>query len=214
MTAQQVKTTILLQGKGILWTLTWLTKCFPSWRQRTAFIFWLPTGTPVLEQNCEAHGLTIPRLVGKYLAFTERIIWFERKTELYHGDIHVGNVTYFAAEDSFMLIDYDEARSSELVIRKAHYPEQERLYPDVLLKFAELHAELYAKLYTKHQLMMALEDILRVYDRNRECSSVATFFEDYPLPAELKPEDVATRYETLVALLKEFGKTVNYRFLW
>ena len=192
-----------LAGRGHSLDLDEAYKVFPVVTDNGVYILVANLGIPVLEEDCEAHHLTVPRLVVNYHAFMERIIGFERMNRLYHGDIHVGNVTYFAARDSFMLIDYDEARLGELVIRKARTPEQERLYPAALLKFAEL--------YTKHQLMMALEDILKVYDTNDECLSVATFFEDYPLPPELKPEDVATRYETLVALLNEFGQSGKRR---
>ena len=179
-------------------------KVKPRITENGIYILVANLGTTVLEQNCEARrSLTMPRLVAKFLSFMERIIRFERETRLYHGDIHVGNVTYSAVKGSFMLIDYDEARIGQLVFRKPSIPQQERLYPNGLVRFKDL--------YTKHQLMMVLEDILKVYYPNHEYRRVVSFFGNYPGAAELTPEDVGTRYEMLVELLNDIGQTGKRR---
>ena len=136
----------------------------------------------------------------------ERIIKFQKLSKLYHGDIHVGNVTYW--RDRFMLIDYDEARIGVVGSRMPVDDKQRRLYPAALVDEPEL--------YTKHQLMMTLQDILgwckEEYKKN-EHRGVWDFFKSYPGPGKEKPEIVVTKYDTLVGLLEKCGRNgkCNYR---
>ena len=163
-------------------------------------------GLTVLEPTCQARDLKFSQLTEKYLSFMERIIEFQGKSRLYHGDIHVGNVTYW--QDRFMLIDYDEARIGEVMPRKPLTDKQKRQYPAALVDEPEM--------YTKHQLMMTLHGILEQYKRGYEedeYSSVWDFFESYPGPGKEKPGIVGTKYETLVGLLEKCGRNgkCNYR---
>ena len=163
-------------------------------------------GTTVLEPTCQARNLKFSQLAKKYLFFMKRIIKFQKLSKLYHGDIHVGNVTYW--RDRFMLIDYDEARIGVVGSRMPVDDKQRRLYPAALVDEPEL--------YTKHQLMMTLQDILgwckEEYKKN-EHRGVWDFFKSYPGPGKEKPEIVVTKYDTLVGLLEKCGRNgkCNYR---